>query len=82
MTDKDLEDVINDVFDACVNPIANMMCSLLVMQVKKGLLTHDEARFVIASSVNVLNEAEVTIAAREMGANTLMRMLKALDAQA
>jgi hypothetical protein len=81
MTEKDIEDVTNDIFDACINPIANMMCSLLVMQVRKGFLSRDEARAVVASSVDVLTGATITESARSMGADMLMRMLKAVENQ-
>jgi hypothetical protein len=81
MDNHQIQEVINDIFDACVNPLANMMNSFLVMQVRKGFLTKEEALLVIASSVSVLKEADITQNAREMGADTLMRMLKALEAQ-
>lgn len=76
-----MEEVVNDVLDACVNPIANMMCSLLVMQARKGLISRDEARLVVASSVDVLTGATITDQARQMGADMLERLLKALELQ-
>lgn len=80
MTDKEVEDVVNDVLDAHINPLANMICSLLAMQMKKGIISPEEAKLVVASSVDVLTTAEITLSARSLGADMLMRMLKAVEA--
>ena len=42
------------------------MCSFS-RSVRKGAITKDEAKYVIASSVDVLNQADLTDAVREVG---------------
>lgn len=75
-----IEEVAEHIFDTCVNPIANIMCSFLAIQVKHGYITKDEAKFAIASSVDVLSLAEMHPSAKELGGDMLMRMVKAIDA--
>jgi len=49
------------------------------MQVGKGLISKDEAKYLIASSVGVLNHAAVSDEIRNVGGDMLMRMIKAID---
>ncbi|MEA3035066.1 MAG: hypothetical protein QOH04_825 [Sphingomonadales bacterium] len=66
-------------FDACVNPLANIMCRFLAVQVQKGSISKDEAKWLIASSADVLTQADVTEEVRTVGGDMLMRMIKAID---
>lgn len=79
MTDEELTLASTQIFDACVNPIANIMCNLLAMQIHKNFISKDEAKYLIASSVDVLNQAHVTDQVRNVGGDMLMRMIKAID---
>lgn len=79
MTDEQLTEASTQIFDACINPLANILLKFLAMQVQKGFISKDEAKWLIASSVDVLNQANVTEAVREVGADMLMRMVKAID---
>ena len=79
MTDEQLAEASTQIFDACINPLANIMLKFLAMQVQKGVISKNEAKWLIASSVDVLNQADVTEAVREVGADMLMRMVKAID---
>ena len=66
-------------FAGCINPLASMLCNFLAMQVGKGFISKDEAKYLIASSVDVINTADLDEHIRHMGADMLMRMIKAID---
>lgn len=79
VTDDQLTEASTQIFDACINPLANIMLRFLGMQIDKGMISKEEAKWLIASSVDVLNQANVTDAVREVGGDMLMRMVRAID---
>jgi hypothetical protein len=56
-----------------------MFCVLLAMQVSKGLITKDDAKRVVASSIEILNDSTENSYIRDMGGNMLLRMIQAID---
>jgi hypothetical protein len=79
IVDRDeLHNLKVEIFNATVNPLANIICTFLASQVTKGALTKDEAKYVIASAVDILNMANVEDDIREIGADMLMRMVQAI----
>lgn len=79
MTDNQITEAATQIFDACVNPLVSIMCNLLAMQVRKDLISKSEAKWLIASSVDVLNQADVSEEIRKVGGDMLKRMIKAID---
>jgi hypothetical protein len=77
--DENITEAATQIFDAAVNPLASVVFNLLELQVRKGTITKDEAKFVIAASVDVLSRANVSEPVREVGGDMLMRMVKAID---
>lgn len=81
------EDLLNEsitaaatqVFDVCVNPLAGMICTFLQLQVSKGLISHDEAKAVIASSLDLINQSEHSDDVLSNGHHMLVRMISAID---
>lgn len=76
---NDTVEVATQIFDACINPLASTVFNLLALQVEKGLISKEEAKHVIAASVDVLSRAETSDAIREAGGDLLLRMIKAVD---
>jgi hypothetical protein len=74
-----IEEAVQEVFDVTVNPLANMLCNLLALQVGKRIITKDDAKRVIASSIEILNESTQNSYVRDMGGNMLLRMIQAID---
>lgn len=76
---RDVETAAREIFDVAVNPLANMMCVLLAFQVRNGLISKDDAKRVVASSVDILNESTENSYIRDIGGNMLLRMISAID---
>lgn len=76
---KTLEIAATQIFDVCVNPIAGMFCTFLQLQVAKGSITRDEAKAVIASSVDLINQSGHSADVLENGHNMLVRMISAIN---
>lgn len=82
MSDKEIKDIeaaAKEIFNVAVNPLANMICVLLAFQVRSGLITRDDAKRVVASSVDILNESTDNSYIRDIGGGMLLRMISALD---
>lgn len=74
-----IEQCLDDLFDCAVNPLAEIMCNFFALQVQKGYLTKDEAKFQIASGVEAINRSQASGQAREFGGDLLMRMIVGID---
>lgn len=74
-----LENVAGQFFDVAVNPIAGMFCTLLALQISKGIISKDEAKGVIASSLDLINELPHSDEVLENGHKLLVRMIAAID---
>lgn len=79
MKNDQITEIAMELFDSCVNPLANMMCNLLAFQVHKGMISKDEAKYIIASSIDVLNLADVHDDVRDIGIGMLQRMIQAIE---
>lgn len=75
----DFETLATQFFDVAMNPIAGMFCTLLSIQVSKGLITKNEAKAVIASSVDLLNQRPYSDQTMNIGRDMLIRMIGAID---
>lgn len=75
----DIEAVATQMFDVCVNPLAGMICTFLQLQVSKGIISHDEAKAVIASSLDLINQSEHSADVLKNGHEMLVRMISAID---
>ena len=62
-----------------VNPLAGMMCSLLALQVAKGVISKDEAKGVIVSTLDLINQSGHADDILANGHDMLMRMITAID---
>jgi hypothetical protein len=69
-----------ELFEVAVNPIAAMFCTLLNLQVQKGLISKSEAKQVIASAVEAMHGLKHHDDALITGTDMLMRMITAIDA--
>lgn len=83
MTQEELSKILSKTaaqfFDVTVNPIAGMFCTLLELQVQKGLITKDEAKAVIISSLDLINASPHAAEIHQNGHEMLLRMIKAID---
>jgi hypothetical protein len=79
VNDDAITEASTQIFDAAINPLASVIFNLLELQVRKGQITKNEAKFAIAASVDVLSQADVTDAVREVGGDMLIRLVKAID---
>lgn len=66
-------------FDISVNPIAGMFCTLLQLQVRKGVISKDEAKAVIISSLDLINATPHPPEVHSNGHEMLLRMINAID---
>lgn len=66
-------------FDLGINPVGQMFCTFLVLQVSKKIITKDEARGVIASSVDLINQLPYPPEVLENGYDMLQRMIAAIN---
>ena len=78
--ERSFGEMANQFFDVAMNPIAGMFCTLLAVQVQKGLLSKSEAKGIVASSVDLLNQLPYSNEIIEGGAKTMLRMIRAIDA--
>ncbi len=74
-----VEEAVREVFDVAVNPLANMFCVLLAVQVRNRIITKEDAKHVIAASIDILNESTQNSYVRDMGGDMLSRMIDAID---
>lgn len=66
-------------FDVSVNPIAGMFCTLLQLQIQKGLISKDEAKAIIISSLDLINATPHPPEVHSNGHEMLLRMISAID---
>lgn len=76
---KNTEAAAKEIFDVAVNPLANMICVFLAFQVRNGLVSKDDAKRVVASSADILNQSTENSYIRDIGAEMLLRMISAID---
>jgi hypothetical protein len=83
VTENDQNEVLTRVatqfFDVSVNPLAGMICSFLALQVSKGLISKNEAKAVIVSSLDLINQSTHADDILANGHDMLMRMIKTID---
>jgi hypothetical protein len=83
MNENELEETLSRVagqfFDVSVNPIAGMFCSFLALQVQKGQISKDEAKGVIASALDLINQSDHAEDVLSNGHDMLIRMIAAID---
>jgi hypothetical protein len=83
VTELDQHEVLTRVatqfFDVTVNPLAGMICSFLALQVSKGFVTKDEAKAVIVSTLDLINQSEHSDDVLANGHEMMLRMIGAID---
>ena len=83
MSEQDIDElwsnVAGQIFDVSVNPLAGMICSFLALQIRKGLISKDEAKGVIVSALDLINESGHATDVLENGHEMLLRMINAIE---
>jgi hypothetical protein len=74
-----LSKLAGEVFDATINPLAGMICTLLQVLIDRESISKDDAKSIIASAVDLINESGHDAYIFKNGHDMLLRMIKAID---
>lgn len=77
--DEAMKNVAAQMFDVCINPLAGMICTLLQVQISKGHLSKDEAKAIIVSTLDLINQSDHATEIHANGHEMLLRMINAID---
>lgn len=83
MTDEipnaQLSKMAGEIFDITINPLAGMLCTLLRVLIDKGTISREEAKAIIASAVDLINESGQDQYIMKNGHDMLLRMIQYID---
>lgn len=83
MSEQDIDgqwsNVAEQIFDVSVNPLMGMLCSFLALQIRKGLISKDEAKGVIVSALDLINQTDHATDVLQNGHEMLLRMINAIE---